>query len=502
MINHQSLRVLFLAAEADPLVKVGGLGDVAGALPRVLRGFNSTSDSTRPEGTDILSPKVDIRLVIPFHESVRQSGYSFRPVASYNVPHKSGPIAAEVYDTEIDGLPVYLVSGSPIPPGAPVYSGDNSQDGYKYAFFSLAALRLPFVLGWQPDIVHANDWHTAPAIYALKQGLAADEFYSGIKTVLNIHNLPYLGLGAGQALEGFGLMPARDSTLPGWAQDLPLPLGLTAADRIVAVSPTYAQEILTPEFGSGLADFLQTRRQAISGILNGIDIRQWDPGTDPNIPNNYSEHELALRDTNKAALTQELGLDPSTRLPLLAMITRMDNQKGVDFALEALRRLAEAHPQLPWQAILLGTGAANLEAGARKLEADYPQRVRALLRFDVKLSRRIYAGADLMLIPSRYEPCGLVQMIAMRYGCVPIGRATGGLRDTIRDSDLPKANGFLFEEAHSEALLETILRALSTYNDRRRWRRLQHYGMKSDFSWERSARQYLKLYRAIINDSD
>jgi starch synthase len=497
MINHNPLRVLYMASEADPFVRVGGLGDVAGSLPSALRGLIQNPFIQSKEGIEYKGSGLDIRLVIPFHSAIQQRARSYHLVASFNISHKDGPIPAEVFDTDLDGLPVYLVSGPPFSAGAPVYTGNNTIDGHKYTFFSLAALKLPRVLGWRPHILHANDWHTAPAVYALKKYQTADEFYTGMRAVLSIHNLPYLGTGAGQALQGYGLLPASDSRLPEWAQSLPLPLGLLTADRIVAVSPTYFREILTAEFGSGLDEFLQSRSKSITGILNGIDIHQWDPMKDTQIFANYSGKEISSRDANKAALTHELGLDPNPRLPLLAMINRMDPQKGVDLALEALRQLAEKQPELGWQAVLLGTGVSNLEAASLKLASDFPGRVRAAIRFDATLSRRIYAGADMMLVPSRYEPCGLVQMIAMRYGCVPIAHATGGLRDTIRDAVVPKATGFLFQEANSQALLETILRAISTYEDRQRWRRLQRNGMSQDFSWENSARQYLQLYQTL-----
>ena len=499
MVNFQPLRILYLASEAIPFIQVGGLGYVAGSLPLALRELSQNANQSTIDALDFRTGRLDIRLVIPFHDAIRQKTRTLHPVASYNVPHKNGPIPAEVYNTEINGLPVYMISGPPISPGTPVYTGDNALDGYKYAYFSIAALKLPFVLGWQPHIIHANDWHTALAIHALKQLQTADEFFAGIRTVLSVHNLPFLGLGAEQALEGFGLTPSHDPLLPPWAQNLPLPLGLSAADRIVAVSPTYAREILTPEFGSGLENYLQTSSHKVSGILNGIDISVWNPATDTQIPVNFSENELTNRDANKAALLQELGLEPAAGIPLFAMVTRMDQQKGADLVLEALRQLAETFSELAWQAILLGTGTSNLEAEAKRLEADYPQRVRGVLRIDTQLTRRIYAGADMILIPSRYEPCGISQMIAMRYGCVPIGRATGGLCDTIRDADQTKATGFLFEEANPRALLLAIQRAISIYTDRRRWRRLQHYGMTADFSWENSARQYLRLYHSLLS---
>jgi starch synthase len=498
MVNDLPLRVLFLASEADPFVKIGGLGDVAGSLPLALRRLSQKPYSYTHDTFKQKNAGVDIRLVIPFHDVIRQNSFSLHPVASFNIPHKDGPIPAEVYERKIIDLTVYLISGPPFPPGAPVYTGNNEVDGYKYTFFSMAALKLPYVLGWKPHILHANDWHTAPAVYALKQAQSSDSFYKDIRSILGIHNLSYLGLGAGQALQRFGLPPANNSLLPEWAQNLPLPLGLLAADKIIAVSPGYAKDILTPEFGSGLDEFLNTNRQLVSGILNGIDTHHWNPSTDPQINVNYSVKELVTRDLNKSELTRELGLDQAPHTPLLAMITQMDREKGVDLVLEALRQLATSRPEIPWHAILLGTGASDLEAGVKMLEIDFPKRVRAALRTDARLASRIYAGADIILIPSRIEPCGMIQMIAMHYGCVPIGRATGGLRDTIRDANFSSATGFLFENADSKALLEVILRATSTFTDRRRWRRLQRCGMNTDFSWERSARQYLQIYRTLI----
>lgn len=275
-----------------------------------------------------------------------------------------------------------------------------------------------------------------------------------------------------------------------------MPLGLWAADHIVTVSPTYAQEILTPEFGSGLEGFLQARAEAITGILNGIDCNRWDPQTDPALVANYTGESLDARQANKAALQQELGLEVDQNRLLIAMISRMDYQKGIDLVPGALRQLAGK----PWQAVILGTGDPALETAIRDLEVKFPDRVRAAIRFDAALSRRIYAGADSLLIPSRYEPCGLAQMIAMRYGCVPIARATGGLSDTIQDYSRSKdSTGFLFTNPSARALAGAIERALKVWSEPAEWRALQLRGMQMDFSWERSARQYLELYLSLFD---
>lgn len=484
------LRVLFMAAEADPFIKIGGLGDVAGSLPPALRAL-----SFEPEEKWGFT-SIDIRVVIPYYGLIRNQDYSLEHVATFNIASINGPIQAEAFMTSVNNLPVYLLSGSPIKVDAPVYTADASVDGIKFTFFSLAALELARALNWPPQIVHANDWHTSLAIYSLGLSRKDDDFYYNTSTLLGVHNLPYLGSGAEAALEWFNLPPAANSQLPQWAQSMPLPLGLLTADHIVAVSPTYAREILTPEFGSGLQDFLHTRSDTISGILNGLDTQQWNPETDSALVSYYNMHHLEDRKVNKLALQNELGLPGDPNVPLLGMVSRMDNQKGFDLIPGALRQIGH----MPWQAVILGTGDPKLEASVRRLERDYPERIRAVIRFDNALSRRIYAGSDSLLIPSRYEPCGLTQMIAMRYGCVPIARATGGLKDTILDyHQSAESNGFLFTKASSASLAAALRRALLTYNDQESWRGLQIRGMEQDFSWGRSAAQYAELYKLLVN---
>jgi starch synthase len=483
------LRLLFLASEADPFVKVGGLGDVAGSLPKALRKLSHPIEGISA---------VDARLVIPFHGVIRRESYDLRPVVSFTVLHSSKPLQAEVYATEIDGLPVYLIGGEAFPSHVPVYSDDWGFDAHKYIFFSLAALQLTCVLGWKPHIVHANDWHTAAAIYSLYLRRDTDPFFRDTATLLTVHNLPYMGMDGGIPMGAFGLPPTVNSLIPDWARHLPLPLGLLGADHVVAVSPTYAQEILTPGFGSGLQEFLRSRAETISGILNGIDIDRWNPATDTALAANFDSHNLSTRQTNKMALANELGLPFDPSIPLLAMITRMDYQKGIDLALDALRLLAEEK----WQVIFLGTGSRQLEEATRQLEQVFPDRVRAIIRFDTQLSHRIYGGADAMLIPSRYEPCGLVQMIAMRYGCVPVVRATGGLCDTVQEKRTIEGshkNGFVFEIASPQEMAETIRRVLSTYSNHPAWQVIQQHGMQDDFSWEKSAQAYVELYQSLTS---
>ena len=492
-----SLRVLFLASEADPFVKIGGLGDVAGSLPPALKAVDAS---------------IDVRLVIPFHGAIQRQAYKLRTVGVFDVPSAGGAIRAEALFIELDGLPVYLIAGAPISPDAPVYSADPAQDGRKFTFFSLAALELARQMDWSPDVLHANDWHTAPAIYALARArgqdpgtsrrsqktVPGDPFFQHTTTLLGLHNLPYLGIGTQDALTTFELPPARGSDLPGWAAHLPLPLGTLTADHIVAVSPNYAREILTPEFGSGLHDFLLSRASSISGILNGIDTLRWDPRSDPDLVVSYDAGRLDKRALNKTALQTEFGLAQDPRRPLFGVVSRLDYQKGVDLVPDALRQVSDQDCQL----IVLGAGDPHLERAVYQLEVEFPDRVRAAIRFDSALSSRIFGGVDALLIPSRYEPCGLTQMIAMRYGCVPVARATGGLVDTITDYNDPgQSTGFLFETATSGGLAAALLRAIQVFEDRDAWLALQRRGMLQDFSWERSARLYLQLYQDLVQQT-
>ncbi|MGQ9833754.1 MAG: glycogen synthase [Candidatus Villigracilaceae bacterium] len=475
-----TLKVLFVAAEADPFIKVGGLGDVAGSLPRALHAL--THDFTG--GID-----VDVRLVLPLHTMVRTESATLRPTVTFRLTRIGSKELVQIFETSLDGVPVYFVAGDPINRNGAVYSSNAALDGEKYTFFSLAVLEMLPHLGWQPDILHANDWHTALTVYALWMRRQKNEF-PGTCSVLTVHNLPFMGPDLASRLAAYGL-PLVTSGLPKWARAMPLPLGLWSADAIVGVSPTYAREILTPEYGAGLEDFLQTRSDVLHGILNGIDTKLFDPATDETLAFNFKTENVSMRMLNKKDLQVRMDLKKDPSIPLLAMVSRMDPQKGVDLALDALRLLGD----LPWQVIILGTGDPVLESQARLLQADFSEQVRVETRYDATLARQIYGGADILLMPSRYEPCGLAQMIAMRYGCLPLVRATGGLKDTV----IPDQTGFVFDDNTAEALAAAIRKALALYPDRKRWQAMQKTAMSQDFSWERSARRYFNLYQSLLS---
>lgn len=494
MINPSNINVLFMAAEADPFIKIGGLGDVAGSLPRALRTVGAS--------VNLLPADLDVRLVLPFHPGIHTDIYPLVQIAEFKVPTIRNDISVKAYSLEADGLPVYLIGGSPIEQESAVYSSNLETDGFKYVFFSQAALYLAKELNWKPDILHANDWHTAAAVYSLALNRPTDPFFRQTTSLLTLHNLPYLGAMTSSALEAFDLPPAENTSLPVWAEHMALPLGLLTADVIVAVSKGYAKEIMTDEFGSGLQTFLKARSDKVTGILNGLDTGKWDPTNDDVLAANFTPTNLQARSENKAFLQNELGLEKNPILPLLAMVTRMDPQKGVDLAVDSLRMINQsAVSAQPLQAVFLGMGAPPIEQAVRLLEQDYPISIRSCITYDEKLSRRIYAGSDMLLMPSRYEPCGLSQMIAMHYGCIPIARATGGLSDTIQDpKDTEESTGFLFRPATSEALAVAIQRAVTLFSsDPKNWQAMQIRGMQRDFSWDRSALEYIKQYKQLLD---
>lgn len=474
------LRVLFLAAEAEPFIKVGGLGDVAGSLPRFLQHQSADING---------GAQADIRLVIPLHSVVRADRHDLRPFRLFSLDSEVGPVAVRAFQAHSDGMPVYLLDAEPIARGGSVYSSDSVQDGSKYAFFSLAALELMRHMDWRADVVHANDWHTALANFAILLRRRKGE-YKGLRSVLTVHNLPFMGPDIGGLLPGYGLAGA-ETGLPSWAAARPLPLGLWAADSIVAVSPSYAEEIQTPASGCGLDPYLRARRESLHGILNGIDVDSYNPAIDPVLTSNFGIPTLNLRAPNKAALQERMVLPVVADIPLMGVVSRLDPQKGIDLLGPALRRLKDER----WQLVVLGTGAARLERSLRQLEKEFPGRVSTEIAYDGALARMIYGGADMLLMPSRYEPCGLAQMMAMRYGCLPIVSAVGGLKDTVIHED----TGFVLGKPTAARLAQGIAGAIRLFENKAEWAAMQRRAMSKDFSWNAAARRYLDLYRGLVD---
>lgn len=447
----RALNILFVAAEVGPFAKVGGLADVAAALPRALAARGH-----------------DVRVVTPRH-SPEPAG----EVAA-SLPLSAGRQAAARSTTSGDGVPTYLVESEGLFPRDRVYGEPNDLE--RYLAFCQATLELPKQLGWRPDIFHCNDWHTAPIAFGLRNRAWGDAFYRGAACVLTIHNLRYRG--------------------PDELADF-LCQGIYYADAVTTVSETYAREILTPEYGEGLHPLLLERQDRLFGILNGLDYREYDPARDPHLAANFDATSLERRSANKAALQRRTGLSPETDVPLVGMVSRLTEQKGMDLTLEAMDTLlSDGAAQL----VLLGTGDEAYHRAFRDLAQRHPGRASVSISFDHPLAQLIYGGCDLFLMPSRFEPCGLGQLIALRYGAIPVVRRTGGLADTVRDYTGPDSagNGFVFQEYSAGALLAALFRALAVFQHPDEWRRLQARGMGLDFSWERSAQRYEAVYHRAL----
>ncbi|MBN2556994.1 MAG: glycogen/starch synthase [Anaerolineales bacterium] len=469
------MKVLQLAAEATPLAKVGGLADVVGELPRALYQLG-----------------VDTRVMIPMHPTINRKALAITSTISFSVPRGKDSVQADVYETSLGGVAYYMIDGAPVRAGRQVYN-DTAIDAEKYVFFSIAALLAAVAIDWKPDLLHAHDWHAAPGLLWLNSARARDPYWEDVQSLLTLHNLPYHGPGCEETFPAYGIESLQGEPIPEWAAWLPLPQAIAAADSLSTVSPTYAQEILTPEYASGLDELIRSRSDRMTGILNAIDFNLWDPAKDPKVPVHFDKTEISKRHGNKQLLQQELSLSP-TDAPLIVMITRVDYQKGIDLALGGLEQLIDTD----WQFVLLGVGTPDLEALASAFGRKHPDRVRIIQSFRPTLSHHMYAAADMLLMPSRYEPCGLAQLIGMRYGTVPIARATGGLKDTIIDHTSAQiGTGFLFESADADACAVAVRRALDVYQDRGTWKQVQARAMAHEFSWDHAARNYKLLYEKI-----
>lgn len=474
------LKVLYVAAEAVPFAKVGGLADVAGALPKAVRALGH-----------------DVRLMIPRYGSIRSDQFGLRKLGkAFPVPVGRGEQMAHLFQaTTENDVPVYLVWDEKFfSPRERVYGFDD--DPQRFTFFSRAVIAALPVLGWIPDVIHANDWHTAAIpTWIAYEGRYLRE-YRHLASLFTIHNLAYQGL-SGRLILTFARMEyVKHLKVEPPGQVNWMAQGIANADLINTVSPQYARDILETEAGAGLGPLLKEREDRLVGVLNGIDTDLWNPATDPHIPQQFDAANLRMRAVNKAALQQEARLPVRADVPLVGMVSRLDAVKGIDLLEEVLEQILLGDVQF----VLLGTGEPSYHQMLERLQARFPDKMRAFLRYDDPLARRIYAGCDIFLMPSRFEPCGLGQMIAMRYGAVPVVHKTGGLADTVIDYHHrpDKATGFAFSPFTPEACLDALRRAIGIFRDRETWTLLQARGMKADFSWKASARRYEDLYRRAI----
>jgi starch synthase len=485
-VKNGTIRVLFASSEAEPFYKVGGLGDYSGSLPNALANLSLINGG-----------KIDIRVVLPLHDPSTIDAFSLSEEFSISFDSRSGKATGVVYSVNFNGITYYFIRQiKPEILSIDVYDSNQYTNALKFAFFSIGCIKMLSHLDWQPDILHANDWHSALIIHQLDHSQIVNDKGKNIRTVLAIHNMPFMGSGSEKILQNFGINPISINTIPEWAQHLPLPMGIVSADKIVAVSPTYAEELKTNYFAYGLENYFIDNTEKLTGIINGIDTQQWDPTTDKFILRNFSLNSIRQRNKNKYALIEELGLDTNTECPLLIVISRLENQKGIDQILDALTSITN----LTWNAIILGSGHHGYEHAFRALEREQPSRIRAFIEYNATLARKLYSSGDMILMPSLYEPCGLSQMIAMRYGCVPIAHAVGGLKDSIIIEPETKRTGFLFDNPTSSDFIACLKTALNKYQNIDGWKMIQMNGMKMDYSWNKSAKKYGELYYELLSE--
>jgi starch synthase len=469
------LNILFLSAEVTPFAKVGGLADVAGALPKALRRLGH-----------------DVRVVMPAYQNIEAQAREGKLTAVPDgmlVTVRGGGVPAGILEATLPGsdVPVYFIAQQNLFDRPNVYGYND--DPYRFAFLSRAALELAVRLNWRPDVVHAHDWHTAPAIAWLATAGQADDRFRGLPSLFTIHNLAHQGRTGRDVLNYLGLLTSG-MLEEGYGEVNFMARGIYHATMINTVSPTYAREIMTYEGGAGLHQLLRFRHYDVHGILNGVDYDVWNPLTDKHLAQPFDADTLDARLENKRALQRRLGLPQRDAVPLVAMVTRLDGQKGLDITGHVIHLLMNGGAGEA-QFVVVGTGAAHYEDGLRHIADYHTDKMRAVLAYAPDLAPLVYGGSDIFLMPSLFEPCGLGQLIAMRYGSVPVVRATGGLADTVRDG----LTGFSFLDYDAEDFWQALQRAIYIYNvDKASWRAIQRNGLTADFSWRNSALGYQQLY--------
>ncbi len=471
------MRVLICSSEVVPFAKTGGLADVAGALPRALLALGH-----------------DVRVALPNYSAVNQEKACPERVAEVTVPIPAGEQTAVgiLASLQIPGVPTYLID-------APEYFHRDSlysqpDDPVRFGLFSRAVFEFLRAGEWQPEVIHCNDWQTALIPVWLRTG----EYLKDIATLFTIHNFAYQGVFDRAVMDELGLDPGLFNmhALEFFGQVNFMKGALVFSDLLSTVSPTYAKEIQTPEYGERLEGVLDDRAEDLFGVLNGIDYDEWNPATDRYLEAHYDAHDLAGKVGCKTALQRQAGLPEAPEVPLFGLVSRLAGQKGLDLLSDALPHLLEMDVQF----VLLGTGEPYYEERMRELAQQFPTKMAAVIGFDNALAHRIYAGSDFFVMPSHYEPCGLGQLISLRYGTIPVVRHTGGLADTITNFNpqTGEGNGFSFEETTAVALLGAFCRALAACRDSERWSRLVQNAMACDFSWDRSAQEYARLYQLAV----
>ena len=478
------MKVLFAASEAHPFIKTGGLGDVMGALPKSLTKLG-----------------VDARVVIPKYKNIKDElKQKLQFVKWFTVSVGWRNQYCGVFQYQYNGVIYYFIDNEYYFNRDGLYG--YFDDGERFAFFNRAVLEFIKQIDWQPDLINCNDWQTGMVPVLLNLEYKKDEFYSKIKTVFSIHNLLFKGSFSPKVLPelfGYDYMPLVNGSVELDGSVSFLKGGLNYCDQITTVSNTYAEEIKTPQYGEGLDGFLRSKSYYLMGIVNGIDYEEFNPQDDKFIFKNFNINSLDNKVENKLALQRELGLPQKKDTPMIGLISRLTHQKGCDLIVNMIDRLLQRDIQI----VILGTGDYWYEETFKNLQYRYPDKVSANIKFDNTLAHKIYAATDMFLMPSLFEPCGLGQLIALRYGSIPIVRETGGLKDTISPYNKYNGvgNGFGFKNFNSNELMQIMEYALTIYNDKNAWNNIIRQAMNSDNSWEKSAMQYKWLYEGVVNRS-
>ncbi len=481
------MKILFIASEGVPFCKTGGLADVVGALPKELK-----------------NKRHDVRIILPKYKSIRAQEFNIRETGEWvHVPMGDGRIeSGDIRLCRTDkGIPVYFIHNNHYFGRSGLYYGpwgDYTDNAERFAFFSRAALEACKAMQFRPDIVHCHDWQTGLVPMYLKEIFKNDSFFQHTRTVLTLHNVAYQGVFPKTKIYSTGFT-WREFTMDKFEyydQISYLKAGLVYADMLSTVSPSYAQEIQTTyEFGRGMEGLLRSRSRDLFGIVNGIDVEEWDPTKDPFLAHAYDLDSLQGKRDCKAALQESLRLAVDPTVPLLGMVTRIDWQKGVDLVTNIIPAIMR-HRNV--QLVILGQGDEALLQDLELYQRTYPGHIRLATDFNEPLAHNIFAGADLFLMPSRFEPCGLSQMISMRYGTIPIVSNTGGLHDTVQPATREAGNGFLMQPGSATSLLQAILSSIEFFHDRPSWAALQRRAMLEDFSWKKSVESYHALYRHAL----
>lgn len=479
------MKVLFVASESHPFIKTGGLGDVIGALPVALKDLNVDTRVVIPNYRDI---KKDLK------EEFKYLGYFFVNVGWRNQ-------YCGVLEYEHEGVKFYFLDNEYYFKRDGLYG--YYDDGEKFAFFSRAVMEFLKFLEWTPDILHCNDWQTGMVPVLHKLEYIKEDKFKDIKTIFSIHNLFFKGMYSPEVLPelfGYDLEPFFNGSLEHNGAVSFLKGAINYSDIVATVSKTYVEEIKTPQYGEQLEGLLKYREDYLFGILNGIDYKEYNPETDDYIEFNYRYENLENKYLNKESLQMELGLEVNKDIPMISLISRLTHQKGCDLIIKMLDEIINEDVQI----VILGTGDYMYEESFRSFERNNKNKFSANIKFSNELAHKIYAASDMFLMPSLFEPCGLGQLIALRYGTIPIVRETGGLKDTItayNEFD-ESGNGFSFRNYYYKELLNTVKYALSIFNNKDRWNKIIKNAMISDNSWEKSAKEYIDIYKLLLDGTN